>query len=126
MQKALRVPDYLSHVLQAIQRIQRYTHSTSHEAFMADEQLQDAIVRNIEVIGEASRNIQLHSPDFVAQHAEVPWAALYAMRNRVTHGYWTIDLEVVWNVVKRELPILKAQIQALLSATADRTGGVHQ
>jgi uncharacterized protein with HEPN domain len=56
------------------------------------------------------------------EHDEIPWAALYAMRNRVTHGYWTVDQEVVWNVVWRELPILEEQVQALLPAPDDRTG----
>ena len=123
--KTLRVPDYLAHILQAIHRIQRYTLGKTREAFMTDEQLQDAVVRNIEIMGEAARNIETHSPTFIAEHDEIPWAALYAMRNRVTHGYWTVDQEVVWNVVRRELPILEAQVQALLPAPDDRTGCLH-
>ncbi|MCK0505416.1 HepT-like ribonuclease domain-containing protein [Aromatoleum anaerobium] len=124
--KALRVPDYLSHILEAIRRIQRYAQGRSLDAFMADEQLQDAVVRNIEIIGEASRNIETYSPHFVAQHGEVPWAALYAMRNRVAHGYWAVDLAVVWQVVQRELPVLEAQIQTLLPADDLPTGeGLH-
>jgi len=64
--KTLRVPDYLAHILQAIHRIQRYTLGKTREAFMADEQLQDAVVRNIEIMGEAARNIETHSPTFIA------------------------------------------------------------
>jgi uncharacterized protein with HEPN domain len=79
-------------------------------------------VRNIEIIGEAARNIATHAPNFVERHADIPWAALYAMRNRVTHGYWTVDLDIVWNVVQRDLPILEAQIRAL-EPGPDELGG---
>jgi hypothetical protein len=61
--KALRAPDYLDHILQAIGRIQRYTRETTQEAFLANEQQQDAVIRNIEIIGEASRNLQRQAPD---------------------------------------------------------------
>lgn len=111
--KALRVADYLGHLLAAIRRIRRYTEDKSLKDFSADEQLQDAVVRNIEIIGEAARNIAIQAPDFTAAHPEVPWAALYAMRNRVAHGYWSVDTNVVWQVVQRDLSVLEAQIAAL-------------
>jgi uncharacterized protein with HEPN domain len=120
--KALRAPDYLDHILEAIGRIQRYTRETTQEAFLANEQQQDAVIRNIEIIGEASRNLQGQAPDLVAQHTDIPWAALYAMRNRVAHGYWAVDVEIVWNVIKDELPILKTQIQALLKDAIELPG----
>ncbi|MDI3513665.1 MAG: hypothetical protein PWP40_894 [Rhodocyclaceae bacterium] len=84
--KALRVPDYLHHILDAIERIERYTAAKSLGDFKRDEQCQDAVIRNIEIIGEAARNVQQHSPDFVERHREIPWAALYAMRNRTPWG----------------------------------------
>ncbi len=111
--KALRVPDYLSHLLAAIRRIRRYAENKSLEDFNADEQLQDAVVRNIEIIGEAARNIATQAPDFTAAHPEVPWTALYAMRNRVAHGYWSVDTNVVWQVVQRDLPVLEVQVAGL-------------
>lgn len=122
-QKSLRIRDYLSHMLEAIERIERYTSGKAHDAFIHDDQLQDAVVRNIEIIGEAARNIERHAPAFVAAHDEIPWAALYAMRNRVSHGYWTVDLDAVWQVVQRDAPILGGQIRLLLSsANEDMTG----
>lgn len=93
--KALRVPDYLDHMQEAIARILRFTQGKSFRTFCADEQLQDAVIRNIEIIGEAANNIQKHAPDYVHAHPGIPWSALYAMRNRVAHGYWTLDLELV-------------------------------
>lgn len=110
-QKALRVGDYLGHLLAAIQRIRRYTANKTYADFTYDEQLQDAVVRNIEIIGEAARNIEQDMPDFAALYPQIPWSALYAMRNRVAHGYWTVDLEIVWQVVQRDLPTLEEQIQ---------------
>lgn len=110
-QKALRVGDYLGHLLAAIQRIRRYTANKTYADFTFDEQLQDAVVRNIEIIGEAARNVERDMPDFAALYPQIPWAALYAMRNRVAHGYWTVDLEIVWQVVQRDLPTLEEQIQ---------------
>lgn len=118
-QKSLRIRDYLTHMREAIERIERYTRGKTHEAFVVDDQLQDAVVRNIEIIGEAARNIERHAPAFVAAHDEIPWAALYAMRNRVSHGYWTVDLDAVWQVVQRDVPILGEQIRGLLSSAAD-------
>lgn len=111
--KPLRVSDYLEHILLAIQRIQRYTANKSFDDFASDEQLQDAVVRNIEIIGEAARNIEIHGPDFVMLNQQIPWAALYAMRNRVAHGYWSVDLAIVWQVIQRDLPALDGQLSLL-------------
>lgn len=122
--KSLRVPEYLDHILQAIARIERYTHTHSYESFSQDELCQDAVIRNIEIIGEAARNIDGHAPEFARQHPEVPWAALYAMRNRVAHGYWTVDLAVVWQVVIRDIPELEKTLRAILATTG--CGGTPQ
>ena len=115
--KALRVSDYLLHILDAIGRIERYPASKSLDDFERDEQCQDAVIRNIEIIGEAARNIQQHSPDFVQQHHEIPWAALYAMRNRLSHGYWAVDLAVVWQVIERDLGALKRELERISGQT---------
>jgi uncharacterized protein with HEPN domain len=113
MNKALRAADYLAHLGQAIERISGYCGSASMAEFMANPMLQDAVIRNLEVIGEAARNIERHAPEFAQQHSEIPWAVLYAMRNRLSHGYDTIDLEIVWTMVMRDLPALRAQLNAL-------------
>lgn len=79
--KALRVPDYIEHMLDAMHRIGRYCKNKTVKDFNGDEQLQDAVIRNIELIGEAARNIATQAPDYAVKHPQVPWAALYAMRN---------------------------------------------
>lgn len=113
MNKAGRVADYLGHILQAMARIERHTAGVDAAGFAASELIQDAVIRNLEVVGEAANNIQRVDPTFTAAHPEVPWAVMYAMRNRLSHGYDTIDLAVVWKVVERDLPILHEKIRAL-------------
>lgn len=114
MNKARRVPDYIGHILQAMARIESHIAGVDLQGFTASELIQDADVRNLEIIGEAANNIQRVDPVFTAAHPQVPWAVMYAMRNRLTHGYDTVDLGVVWVVVERDLPVLKQQIAALL------------
>ena len=114
MKKALRIPDYLEHIIEAIERIQRYTANLTEQAFLKDELIQDAVVRNIEVIGEAAKNIERVDPDFASKHNEVPWQVMYAMRNRLSHGYDTIDYEIVWNLIQNDLPNLHRLVKAAL------------
>jgi uncharacterized protein with HEPN domain len=84
-------------------------------AFLSSKLVQDAVIRNIEIIGEASNNIQRVDPVFAAQHAEIPWQVMYAMRNRVTHGYDKVDFEMVWKTICNDLPDLYQLVQAASS-----------
>jgi uncharacterized protein with HEPN domain len=111
MSKALRVPDYLGHICKAIERIDRYTADLDEAGFLNSELVQDAVIRNIEIIGEASNNIQRVAPEFAAQHDDIPWLVMYTMRNRVSHGYDTVDLEIVWKTILGDLPNLYSKIQ---------------
>ncbi|PKO34664.1 MAG: hypothetical protein CVU34_06010 [Betaproteobacteria bacterium HGW-Betaproteobacteria-7] len=113
MTKALRVPDYLGHILTAIERIDRYTADMDEVAFLNSELVQDAVIRNIEIIGEASNNIQRVDAEFAAQHDAIPWQVMYTMRNRVSHGYDKVDLEIVWRTIHGDLPKLYQQVLAL-------------
>ena len=83
MSKALRVPEYLEHILSAIKPIERHVTDVDEFGFLQSELLQDAVVRYIEVIGEAANNIQRVDPNFANAHADVPWQVMYAMRNRL-------------------------------------------
>jgi uncharacterized protein with HEPN domain len=116
MTKALRVPDYLGHILKAIERIDRYTADLDEVAFLNSELVQDAVIRNIEIIGEASNNILRVDPAFAAQHDDIPWQVMYTMRNRVSHGYDKVDLEIVWKTIHRDLPGLHIQIAGVRAA----------
>lgn len=108
-----RLGDYLQHIVQAIDRIERYTAGLDAAGFAADTKTQDAVVRNIEVIGEAARNIQRHHAEFASTHAHVPWAVMVGMRNRVSHGYFALDWNLIWATVQNDLPALRSQVRAL-------------
>jgi uncharacterized protein with HEPN domain len=116
-----RLTDYLSHILEAIERIDRYTEEMSEVAFLENEMAQDAVIRNFEIIGEASHNIERDYPDFVAAHPELPLLPAYEMRNAVAHGYFKVDFELVWNTIHRNLPGLHQQVQELVDEL-QRTG----
>lgn len=82
--------------------------------------MQDAVVRNIEIIGEAAGNIQKMDPDFIAAHPELPWREMRAMRNLVIHEYFFVDVNIVWTTVKNHLPGLKDQVDELLMQIRSR------
>jgi uncharacterized protein with HEPN domain len=67
---------------------------------------QDAVIRNLEIIGETSHNINKHYPDYAEQHASVPFAVAYEIRNALTHGYFKVDLEILWKTIELDLPLL--------------------
>lgn len=106
----LRLPDYLHHILEAIDRIQMYCEDIDEVAFMGSSLIQDAVIRNFEIIGEASRNIERVAPDFVRSHPEIPLSFAYDMRNVLAHGYYKVDLAVVWRTIERDLPDLRGLI----------------
>jgi uncharacterized protein with HEPN domain len=114
--KDLRTADYLQHILDAIERIRSYTAPLSRESFEATPMAVDAVVRNITIIGEAARNITHGDPDFAAAHAEIPWEAMYGMRNHVTHGYFAVDVDIVWSTVQSYLPELELKLSRLKRA----------
>ena len=110
----LALVDYLEHIQQAIGRIQRYLADIDHATFLTNEEKQDAVIRNLEIIGEAAGNIQRHFPDFATQHPDLPLRAAYGIRNILSHGYFKVDLDVVWKTVERDLPLLEAQVEDIL------------
>jgi uncharacterized protein with HEPN domain len=109
-----RLPEYLQHILGAIERIHHYTEDMSELAFLQDPKTQDAVIRNFEIIGEASRNIERHHPTFANEHSYLPLGFAYEMRNALSHGYFKVDLEIVWKTIHLNLPELHAQIKQLL------------
>ena len=71
------------------------------------------MIRNLEILGEASRNLTRHHADFVEKYSDVPWEDMYWMRNRISHGYFSINLEVVWKTLEQDLPLLERQVHAI-------------
>lgn len=113
--RPLRVPHYLQHIVEAIARIERYTATLSEAEFLINQMAQDAVIRNMEIIGEACRNVERNYPEFTAKHPQIPWGVAYEMRNALAHGYFQVDLTVVWKTIRQNLPGLSAQISMLLN-----------
>ncbi|USB33383.1 DUF86 domain-containing protein [Paenibacillus sp. YPG26] len=103
---------YLTHVLECIQYIFEYT-QTGKEEFFKQRIIQDAVVRNLEIIGEATKNI---SKEFRSQNPDIPWREMAGLRDVLIHDYFGVDNHIVWSVVKNELPGLLKQIEELLKA----------
>ena len=108
-----RLPDYLNHILEAIERIEEYVSELDEMAFLGNKLVQDAVVRNFEVIGEASNNIEKRFPEFVAAHPELPLASAYQMRNAVAHGYFQVDFEILWKTIQRDLHGLHTKVEEI-------------
>lgn len=111
---ALRIRDYLEHILTAIDRINRYVLTLDKSDFLDDEKSQDAVIRNFEVISEACRNVERYHSDYAANYPEVPWVIAYEMRNALAHGYFLVDMSVVWRTIQADLPKMREQIKRLM------------
>lgn len=107
--------DYLQHIDEAIARIDSYLLGLDRQDFKANSEKQDAVIRNLEVIGEAAANIRRKFPEFADAHPELELTKAYGMRNALAHGYFSVDLDVVWNTVQSNLPILKVKIHQIIA-----------
>lgn len=115
----LRARDYLLHMIDAADRILFYTSGIREEDFRANTMLQDAVIRNIEVIGEAANNLVVANPDIVQRYQSVPFAQIYGMRNRVAHGYFAVSLPMVWETVQADIPELRNKLAAIVAELPD-------
>ena len=114
MREPLRDRERLEHILAAIDRIQRYTSGKTYDDLVADDMMYYAVVKNIEIIGEAANML---TPDFQAEHTETPWKMVKGMRNYIVHEYFQIDDIVVWDVVVNNLSELREQIVRYIAET---------
>ena len=111
-----RLTDYLDHMRQAIADAQSFTEGMAQADFEQDKRTQQAVVMSLIVLGEAATKVMDQHPAFAEQHEQIPWRSMRGMRNRIAHGYFDINLEVVWDTVQTALPALKSQLDALPSA----------
>ncbi len=112
---ANRLADFLGHMRQAIADAQSFTEGVAQADFMQDKRTQQAVVMSLIVLGEAATKVMDQHHAFAAEHSHIPWRSMRGMRNRIAHGYFDINLEVVWDTVQTALPALKTQLDALPS-----------
>ena len=103
---------FANDILECIEKIEGYLSGMSYEEFVKDERTKDAVVRNLEVIGEAANQI----PEEIKKKCqEIPWRQVVGLRHRLIHGYFVVDYDIVWNIVTGELQDLKIKIERLLN-----------
>lgn len=100
----------IADIIESIEKIERYIAGLDHDAFVSDEKTVDSVVRNLEIIGEAANRIP---ESFTAQHPEIEWRRIVGLRNRIVHDYFGLDLEIIWEILQKELSFLKAKISAI-------------
>ncbi len=103
--------DFPSDIQEAVRRIEVYTAAMTYEAFLADMRTQDAVIRNLEIIGEATKNL---SAGLRARYAQVPWKGMAGVRDRLIHHYFGVNLDIVWQIATGELPEVASQIRGIL------------
>ncbi|HZA54407.1 MAG TPA: DUF86 domain-containing protein [Candidatus Udaeobacter sp.] len=103
-------PLLVEDIWEAIEKIQRYVAGLDHDAFIKDDKTIDSVVRNLEIIGEAANRLP---EDFRAQHIEIEWRRIIGLRNRIVHDYFNIDVEIVWEIIQKDLPNLKSKLSII-------------
>jgi uncharacterized protein with HEPN domain len=102
---------YLRHILDAINIVEEYLREVSETQFKSTRLLQDGVIRQVEIIGEAVRHI---SKDMRKMYPEIPWQDIAGMRDKLIHGYFGVDIEEVWETTQQDLPVLKSQIAGIM------------
>lgn len=110
---------YLTHILESADLVASYVRGLDLVEFAKDQQLQDAVVRRIEIIGEAVKNLP---PGIREEHPRVPWKRIAGMRDKVIHDYMGVDIELVWTVAETLMPQLRSEISRILE-DLDPAGG---
>ena len=104
----------LRDIQEAIQRISVYTEGMVYQTFLTDLKTQDAVIRNLEIIGEAAKNM---SEGLRARYTAIPWKGMSGVRNRLIHHYFGVNLDIVWQIVRNELPKVAQQLELIQGDT---------
>ena len=110
MSKNRQVDDYLNDINEAIEDIKKFIGNISYEEFIADKKTTNAVIRSLEVLGEATKNIPLI---IRKQHPDIPWSQMAGMRDVLIHNYMGVDLMTVWKVITERLPDLQSKIEKI-------------
>jgi len=101
---------YVEHILESIEKIEKYTEDLSKEDFAKQEMIQDAVIRNLEIIGEATKMISISMKQ---SYQNIPWKEIAGMRDKLIHDYIGVDISVVWKTIEHDLPELKKMINEI-------------
>jgi uncharacterized protein with HEPN domain len=102
--------EFLSDIREALQRIAAYVTGMTYESFVADSKTQDAVIRNLEILGEATKNI---SNELRAKYPSIPWRSMAGARDRLIHHYFGTNLDIVWQIITVELPQVHSQLETI-------------
>ncbi len=105
---------FLHHILESINLIQTYLQAVTEEQFHVSTEKQDLVVRRLEIIGEAAKNLP---PEFRKKHPNIPWKDMAGMRDIIAHQYFGINFNTIWDTVQNLLPPLKIQIKDIITAS---------
>ena len=101
---------YINHILDAINDIEDSIKNNTKEQFVKNKDIKDATIRRIEIIGEAAKNVK---ESFKRKHSKIPWKEIIGTRDRMIHHYFGVNLDIVWDIVKKDIPILKKQLHKI-------------
>jgi uncharacterized protein with HEPN domain len=104
------IPLLVEDIWEAIEKIERYVSGLNHDTFVNDDKTVDSVVRNLEIIGEAANRL---SESFKTQHPEIEWRKIIGLRHRIVHDYFNIDVEIVWEIIQKDLPTFKSQLSVI-------------
>lgn len=104
--------DYLADIVEAMQRVLAYVRGMSYDDFLDDTKTQDAVLRNVQVIGEAVKQL---SPSLRESHPEIPWRQMAGLRDKITHDYFGMNYDIVWFVAKADVSQLLPHVELLLT-----------
>jgi uncharacterized protein with HEPN domain len=98
---------YIKHILDAIHRVEEYTQNIEYKDFIENHLIQDGVIRQIEIIGEAVKRL---SNEIREKYTDVSWKDIVGMRNKLIHNYFGVDVDAVWETVKKDIPVLKKKL----------------
>jgi uncharacterized protein with HEPN domain len=116
-QKQLRIDDYLEHIEDAVNLALSYIEGMDKQSFLDDRRTQQAVIYNVMIIGEAASQIINEHPDFIESTPEIPWREMRGIRNRMAHGYFELDIDIIWDTTTSSLADLGRNI-AKIKGTA--------